>query len=53
MLYTMGRWTCPAGNPNTTEKNWDRAFLSKEDFESKHGKDSFYEAVPQADGSGE
>ena len=51
MLYQLGRWTCPAANSKTTDKNWDRAFLSREEFEAKHGKDTFYEAVPQADGT--
>lgn len=44
MLYLRGTWTCPAANYKTTDKDWDRAFLTKEDFESRHGKGSYDDA---------
>ncbi len=47
MLYLRGTWTLPAANHKTTQKNWDRAFLSKDDFESRYGKESFDEAQPE------
>lgn len=50
MLYQRPKFSCPAAGLKTTDKDWDRAFLSPDQFESKYGKDSFTEAVPQADG---
>lgn len=47
MLYTMGRWTCPSANVKTTQKNWDRAFLPKDQFEALYGPDEVDAAVPQ------
>ena len=35
MLYQRPSFTLPAKSPVTSEKNWDRAFLSKEDFQAK------------------
>lgn len=50
MLYQRPSFQLPAAGLNTTEKNWDRAFLTQEQFESKYGQDEFYASVPQADG---
>lgn len=46
MLYTRRTFTCPAASGKVTDTTWDRAFLTKEQFESKHGAGSFDEAVP-------
>ncbi len=51
MLYQRPKFSCPAAGLKTTEQNWDRAFLSRKAFELKYGKDSYTEAVPQADGT--
>lgn len=51
MLYQRPKFSCPAAGQKTSQENWDRAFLNKEQFESKYGKDSYTEAVPQADGT--
>ena len=45
MLYLRPNFTLPAANVRTTQKDWDRAFLTKEDFERLYGKDSFDEAI--------
>lgn len=44
MLYLRPSFTLPVANPGTSDKNWDRAFLSKEDFEARWGKDSYNSA---------
>lgn len=44
MLYLRGTWSLSAANPQTTQKNWDRAFLTEEQFMALYGKDSYYEA---------
>jgi hypothetical protein len=37
MLYTRKVFSCPASSGGkTTDKNWDRAFLSKEEFAAKY-----------------
>lgn len=36
MLYQRSNWTLPAANPKTSQENWDRAFLSKAEFEVKY-----------------
>lgn len=37
MLYTRRVFSCPASSgASTSEKNWDRAFLSKEEFAFKY-----------------
>jgi hypothetical protein len=38
MKYTEKSFTLPASAGATTEKNWDRAFLSPESFEAKYGE---------------
>jgi len=38
VLYTRGTWTCPAAGLKTTDKNWDRAFLSVDEFRQKYGE---------------
>lgn len=53
MLYQRPSFTLPAKSHKTSDKNWDRAFLSRDQFEDKYGKDEFYAAVPQADGFSE
>ena len=50
MLYERPKFSCPAAGLKTSDENWDRAFLTKEQFEAIYGKDSYTEAVPQADG---
>jgi hypothetical protein len=30
----------------TSEKNWDRAFLTEEQFESKYGPNEYWAAIP-------
>lgn len=50
MLYQRPKFTCPAAPHRTTDKTWDRAFLSPEQFEAKYGPDELTAAVPQADG---
>jgi hypothetical protein len=37
MLYQLGRFTLPAAGQRTTQENWDRAFLSDEEFLAKYG----------------
>lgn len=46
MLYTRKSFTCPAASGKVTDKSWDRAFLTAEEFESKHGAGSYDEAQP-------
>lgn len=50
MLYQRGTWTCPAKSHTTPDKNWDRAFLTPDQFAAKYGADEVWAAVPQADG---
>lgn len=38
MLYERPKFTCPAAGQNTTQKNWDRAFLSEIEFSTKYGE---------------
>lgn len=38
MLYKRPTFTCPA-NGSATEKQWDLAFLSKEEFQKKYHVD--------------
>jgi hypothetical protein len=35
MQYTEKSFTLPASS-NTTQKNWDRAFLTEEEFKAKY-----------------
>lgn len=37
MKYTAKSFTLPASSNWTTQQNWDRAFLSPEQFEAKYG----------------
>lgn len=39
MLYQRNVFTCPAAGLKTSEKNWDRAFLTPEQFAAKYGTD--------------
>jgi hypothetical protein len=54
MLYQKPSFTLPAKSPVTSEKNWDRAFLSKEKFQERYGESSEsitpIESVPDATG---
>lgn len=39
MLYLRPKFQCPASTGTTTsEKNWDRAFLSEAEFQKKYGE---------------
>lgn len=39
MLYQRPKFTCPASTgTKTSEKNWDRAFLTAEQFKQKYGE---------------
>lgn len=38
MLYLRPTFTCPAAGPKTSDKNWDRAFLTAEQFSQKYGE---------------
>lgn len=38
MLYTRRTFTCPAASGNVSNKNWDRAFLSADEFIAKYGE---------------
>lgn len=51
MLYQRRTFTCPAAPNRTSDKTWDRAFLTQEQFAAKYGADEVYAAVPQADGT--
>lgn len=46
MLYQRPSFTLPAKSPVTSEKNWDRAFLTEEQFESKYGPNEYWAAIP-------
>lgn len=48
MLYQYKTFSCPAAGQKTTDKNWDLAFLSKEEFEARYGQGSYDEAQPNA-----
>lgn len=37
MLYTRQTFTCPAASAKTTNRAWDLATLSKEEFKTKYG----------------
>lgn len=40
MLYQRPKFQCPASSgKTTTDKNWDRAFLSADDFKAKYGEE--------------
>lgn len=40
MLYQRRVFSCPASSgASTSEKNWDRAFLSREKFVEKYGEE--------------
>ena len=49
MLYQFKSFTCPAAGNRTSQKDWDRAFLSTEQFEKLYGKDEVSAAQPQAE----
>ena len=51
MLYQRPSFTCPAAPHRTSDKDWDRAFLSREQFAAKYGADELDAALPQADGT--
>lgn len=36
MLYQRPTFTCPAASSNTTQINWDAAFLAKKQFLAKY-----------------
>ncbi len=38
MLYQRRSFTLPATN-TASQKNWDRAFMSREDFVAKYGEE--------------
>jgi hypothetical protein len=37
MLYTRRTFSCPASN-NASQRQWDLAFLSDEDYKKKYGE---------------
>lgn len=47
MLYTRKTFSCPTAGTKVSEKNWDRAFLAKDQFEAKYGPGSHDEAQAQ------
>lgn len=36
MKYTEKKFTLPVGSPKVDQKNWDRSFLSDEEFKTKY-----------------
>lgn len=41
MLYQRPKFQCPASSgKSTSDKNWDRAFLSEDEFKAKYGESS-------------
>lgn len=38
MLYQRQTFTCPAAGAKTSGENWDRAFLTHEEFVAKYGE---------------
>jgi hypothetical protein len=46
MLYQQKTFSCPAAPTNLPDRNWDRAFLNREEFEAKYGAGSYDEAQP-------
>jgi len=36
MLYTRKSFTCPASGKNTSQRKWDLAFLTKEEYKEKY-----------------
>lgn len=39
MKYTEKSFTLPAASETTSQKNWDRAFLTADEFLRKYGPD--------------
>lgn len=37
MKYTQGTFTLPASENRTTQKEWDRIFLTEAEFSAKYG----------------
>lgn len=46
MLYTRPSFTCPAAGAKTSGENWDRAFLTHEEFVAKYGESPDGQARP-------
>lgn len=42
MAYTMSTFTLPASN-KTSQKQWDFAFLTRQEFEEKYGQEEYNE----------
>lgn len=40
MKYTEKTFALPAANTRQSQKDWDRAFMSPEEFEAKYGKEN-------------
>ena len=55
MLYQQRSFTLPATNPGTSQKEWDRAFMSSDSFFATYGEhpteqQEFKYSVPDATG---
>jgi len=35
-MYLKGTWTCPSSNPGTSDKQWDLAMLTEEEYCDKY-----------------
>lgn len=50
MLYQQRTFTCPAGPQNTSQRKWDLAMLSRDEFKKKYGiDDAEYERLTRGD----